>query len=46
MAGLEWHPCGRLEHNSEQCGDTKEKSQTPDDECINIRNMLSTEEVK
>ena len=31
-------------HN--QCGDTTEKSQAPDDGCINIRNMLSIEEVK
>jgi len=31
-------------HN--QCGDTTEKSQAPDDACINIRNMLSIEEVK
>jgi len=31
-------------HN--QCGDTTENSQAPDDGCINIRNMLSTEEVK
>jgi len=31
-------------HN--QCGDTIEKSQAPDDGCINFRNMLSTEEVK
>jgi len=31
-------------HN--QCGDTIEKSQAPDDGCINIRNMLSIEEVK
>ena len=30
----------------DQCGDTIEKSQAPDDECINIRNMLSLEEVK
>jgi len=29
-----------------QCGDTIEKSQAPDDGCINVRNMLSTEEVK
>jgi len=29
-----------------QCGDTTEKSQAPDDGCINVRNMLSTEEVK
>jgi len=26
--------------------DTTEKSQAPDDECINVRNMLSIEEVK
>jgi len=31
-------------HN--QCGDTTEKLQAPDDGCINIRNMLSTDEVK
>ena len=31
-------------HN--HCGDTTEKSQAPDDGCINVRNMLSTEEVK
>ena len=31
-------------HN--QCGDTIEESQAPDDGCINDRNMLSTEEVK
>jgi len=29
-----------------QCDDTIEKSQAPDDGCINVRNMLSTEEVK
>ena len=38
MAGLGWYPCGRLKpathietrtHN--QCGDTIEKSQAPDD---------------
>jgi len=28
-------------HN--QCGDTIEKSQTPDDGCINVRSMLSIE---
>ena len=28
------------------CGDTIEKSQAPDDECINVRNMLSIDEVK
>jgi len=31
-------------HN--QCGDTTERSQAPDDGCINVRNMLSIEEVK
>jgi len=31
-------------HN--QCGDTIEKSQAPDDGRINIRNMLSIEEMK
>ena len=30
----------------DQCGDTIEKSQGPDDGCINVRNMLSIEEVK
>jgi len=36
-----------LQHGTHnQCGDTIEKSQAPDDECINVRNMLSTEEVK
>ena len=28
------------------CGDTIEKSQAPDDGCINVRNMLNIEEVK
>jgi len=28
------------------CGDTIEKSQAPEDGCINVRNMLSIEEVK
>jgi len=46
-----WYPCGRLKHSCEirtrnQCGDTTEKSQASDDGCINIRNMLSIEEVK
>jgi len=27
---------------NDQCGDTIEKSQAPDDEYINVRNMLST----
>jgi len=31
-------------HN--QCGDKTEKSQAPDDGCINVRNILSIEEVK
>ena len=30
----------------DQCGDTIEKPQAPDDGCINVRNMLSIEEVK
>jgi len=30
----------------DQCGDTMEKSQAPDDGRINVRNMLSIEEVK
>jgi len=30
----------------EQCGDIIEMSQASDDGCINIRNMLSIEEVK
>jgi len=30
----------------DQCGDTIEKKQAPDDGCINVRNMLSIEEVK
>jgi len=38
VAGLGWHPCGRLK--------PEEKSQAPDDGCINVRNMLSIEEVK
>jgi len=31
-------------HN--QCGDIIEKSQAPDDGCINVRNMLIIEEAK
>jgi len=31
-------------HN--QCGDTIERTQAPDDGCINVRNMLSIEGVK
>ena len=29
-----------------QCRDTIDKSQAPDDGCVNVRNMLSIEEVK
>ena len=41
----------KLQHTSnqeqyDQCGDTIEKSQAPDDGCINVRNMLRIEEVK
>ena len=50
MAGLGWYPCGWLKpatrnsnthrnKNTDQCGDTIEKSQAPDDGCINVRNM-------
>jgi len=30
----------------DQCGDTRENSQAPSDGYINVRNMLSLEEVK
>jgi len=30
----------------DQCGDIIEKSQAPEDGCITVRNMLSTEKVK
>jgi len=30
----------------DQCDDTTEKSQAPDDGCINVRNMLGIEEMK
>ena len=30
----------------DQCDDTIEKSQAPDDGCINVRNILNIEEVK
>jgi len=46
VAGLGWYLCSRLKHTHDQCGDTIEKSQAPDDGCINARNMLSIEEVK
>ena len=41
MAGLVWY---RIPHD--QCGESIEKSQDPDEECTNVRNMLSIEEVK
>jgi len=40
VAGLGWYPCSRLKPA------TIEKSQATDDGCINVRNMLSIEEVK
>jgi hypothetical protein len=53
VAGLVWYLCSRLKpatrietRTHDQCGDTIEKSQAPDDGCINVRNMLSIEEVK
>ena len=52
MAGLGWYPCSGLlqtatrNKNTDQCGDTIEKSQASDDGCINVRNMLIIEEVK
>ena len=30
----------------DQCGDATKKSQAPDDGCINVRNVLSIDEVK
>ena len=41
----------KLQHTSnqeqyDQGGDIIEKSQTPDNGCINVRNMLNIEEVK
>jgi len=47
--GLGWHPCTRLQPAPwihDQCGDIIEKSQAPDDGCINVRNMFSIDEVK
>ena len=58
LGGVVWYPCSRLHpvtpklqthietRTHDQCGDTIEKSQAPDDGCINVRNMLSNEEVK
>jgi len=36
----------KLQHTSKQEHATNVKSQAPDDGCINVRNMLSIEEVK
>jgi len=41
-----YHPNIRTPRTHNQCGDTIEKSQAPNDGCINVRNMLSIEEVK
>jgi len=57
VAELGWYPCSRLKRNCasacnietrthDQCGDSIEKSQAADDGCINVRNMLSIEDVK
>jgi len=45
------HPTPKLEHTSnqeqyDQCGNSTEESQAADDGYINVRNMLSTQEVK
>ena len=53
MVGLEWYPFCRLkpatqiQHTSnqvqyDQCGNSTEESQAPDDGYINVRNMLRT----
>jgi len=41
-----WLGWGGIRVAGFKCGDTIEKSQDPDDGCINVRNMLSIEEVK
>ena len=47
MTGLGWYPCSGLQPAThDQCGDIIEKSQAPGDGCINVRNLLSIEEVK
>jgi len=51
LYGYQPYPAtSKLQHietrTPDQCGDTIEKSQAPDDGCINVRNMLSIEEVK
>jgi len=40
------HPTHIETRTHDQYGDTIEKSQAPDDGCINVRNMLSIKEVK
>jgi len=39
-------PTNIVTRTHDRCGDTIGKSQAPDDGCINVRNMLSIEEVK
>ena len=34
------------QEHTKKCGDIIQKSQAPDDGCINVRNMFSIEEVK
>jgi len=52
VASLGWYLCGRLkpatrkQEHTTNVVITIEKSQAPDDGCINVRNMLSIEEVK
>jgi len=53
VAGLGLYLCSSLQpathietRTHDQCGDSVEKSQAPDDGCINVRNMLRIEEVK
>ena len=38
--------CLHLYRTHDQCGDTIEKLQAPDDGCIYVRNIFSIEEVK
>ena len=46
VAGFTETPTHIETRTLDQCGDTIEKSQASDDVCINVRNMLSVEEVK
>ena len=41
-----WNSNTHQNKNHDQCGDTIETLQAPDDGCINVRNMLSIGEVK